>query len=308
MKVFYNLEEIENMEETAIALGNFDGIHKGHQALINKAVEVAKEKNLKSAVFTFTNHPGNVMAGSCVVKNLVYQDMKIKLLEDAGIDYLFSIDFSNYIMSRPPKEFIDDILIAKFNIKEAICGFNYTYGYKAAGTSATLAEYAKQKNVGVNVIDAVMDEGQVVSSTLIRNLIAEGNVERVTRLMGRPYMMRGKIIHGNNLGGPVLGFPTCNIIPDEQMAVPHRGAYAAEAVIDGERYFGMANVGKKPTVGSDEVSVETHIFDFDQDVYGKDIEVYFIKLLRDEKKFDGLEALKAQLEYDKSTCRKYFGI
>lgn len=308
MKVFYNLEDIGNIEGTAVALGNFDGIHKGHQALINKAVELAKEKNLKSAVFTFTNHPGNVLAGSFVIKNLIYPDEKIKILETAGIDYLFSIDFSEYIMSRPPKEFIDDILISKFNIKEAICGFNYTYGYKAAGTSATLAQYAGVRNVGVNIIKAVKDEGDVVSSTLIRNLIADGDVERAARLLGRPYMIRGEIVHGNNLGGPVLGIPTCNIMPDEQMAVPHKGAYAAEAVIDGERFFGMANVGKKPTVGSDKISIETHIFDFDRDVYGKTIEVHFIKLLRDEKKFDSLEALKNQLEYDKATCRKYFGI
>ena len=186
MRIFNSLDEIDGIGETVTALGNFDGIHKGHQALIDEAVNTAKEEGLKSAVFTFSNHPRNVLAGDCVVKNVIYADEKIRLLEKAGIDYLFSVDFDKSIMSRTPEEFVDDILIRKFRMKAAVCGFNFTYGFRAAGTPESLTEYAGNKGIEVHVIDPVKVDGEVVSSTLIRQLIAEGRMEKVRDMMGRP--------------------------------------------------------------------------------------------------------------------------
>lgn len=308
MKIFNSLDEIENIEETAVALGNFDGIHKGHQALISEAVRTAKAEGLKSAVFTFSNHPRNVLAGKSVVKNIVCSDEKIRILEEAGIDYLFSIGFDDYIMCRTPEEFVDEILIEKFRMKAAVCGFNFTYGFKAAGTSDSLAKYAGDKGIDVHIIDPVTVDGDVVSSTLIRGLIAEGKMERVRELMGRNYMIRGEVVYGNQLGGPVLGFPTCNIILDECMAEPLKGAYVSRTVIDGVEYPSMTNVGTKPTVGDYETNVETNIFDFDQNVYGKEIQVSFVSMLREEQKFSGLEELKAQLEKDRAAAREKLGL
>ena len=308
MRIFNSLDEIGEIGETAAALGNFDGIHKGHQALIDEAVKTAAADGLKSAVFTFSNHPRNVLAGDYVVKNVIYADEKVRLLEEAGIDYLFSIDFNESIMCRTPEEFVDDILIRKFRMKAAVCGFNFTYGFKAAGTSESLAEYAGSKGVDVHVIDPVKVDGEVVSSTLIRRLICDGRMERVCDMMGRPYMIRGEIIHGNKLGGPVLGFPTCNTTLDKNMVAPRKGAYVTKCVIGGAEYASMTNVGTKPTIGDYQTNVETHIFDFDKDVYGKRIEVYFLSMIRPEQKFSGLDELIAQLVRDKVYARKQLGI
>ena len=308
MRIFNSLDEIGEIEETVTALGNFDGIHKGHQALIDEAVNTAKEMGLKSAVFTFSNHPRNVLAGDCVVKNVIYADEKMRLLEKAGIDYLFSVDFDKYIMSRTPEEFVDEILVRKFRMKAAVCGFNFTYGYKAAGTSESLTEYAGSKGIEVHVIDPVRVDGEIVSSTLIRRLVEEGRMEKVRDMMGRPYMIRGEIVHGNKLGGPVLGFPTCNTTLDKNMVAPLKGAYVTKCVIGSAEYASMTNVGTKPTIGDYQTNVETHIFDFDKDVYGRQIEVYFLSLIRPEQKFASLDELIAQLVRDKKYAREKLGI
>ncbi len=308
MRIFNSLDEIGEIEETVTALGNFDGIHKGHQALIDEAVNTAKEMGLKSAVFTFSNHPRNVLAGDCVVKNVIYADEKMRLLEKAGIDYLFSVDFDKYIMSRTPEEFVDEILVRKFRMKAAVCGFNFTYGYKAAGTSESLTEYAGSKGIEVHVIDPVKVDGEIVSSTLIRRLVEEGRMEKVRDMMGRPYMIRGEIVHGNKLGGPVLGFPTCNTTLDKNMVAPLKGAYVTKCVIGSAEYASMTNVGTKPTIGDYQTNVETHIFDFDKDVYGRQIEVYFLSLIRPEQKFASLDELIAQLVRDKKYAREKLGI
>lgn len=308
MRIFNSLDEIGEIEETVTALGNFDGIHKGHQALIDEAVNTAKEMGLKSAVFTFSNHPRNVLAGDCVVKNVIYADEKMRLLEKAGIDYLFSVDFDKYIMSRTPEEFVDEILVRKFRMKAAVCGFNFTYGYKAAGTSESLTEYAGSKGIKVHVIDPVKVDGEIVSSTLIRRLVEEGRMEKVRDMMGRPYMIRGEIVHGNKLGGPVLGFPTCNTTLDKNMVAPLKGAYVTKCVIGSAEYASMTNVGTKPTIGDYQTNVETHIFDFDKDVYGRQIEVYFLSLIRPEQKFASLDELIAQLVRDKKYAREKLGI
>ena len=288
MKVFNSLEEISGIEATAVALGNFDGIHRGHQALIEEAVRSAGERGLRSAVFTFSNHPRNVLAGRCVVKNLIYADEKIRLLEQAGIDYMFSVDFNDYIMCRTPEEFVDDILIRRFNMKTAVCGFNFTYGFKAAGTPERLKEYTAGRGIDVRVIDPVTVDGEVVSSTRIRELIAEGDMERVSRLMGRDYMIRGEIVRGNQS--------------------PKRGAYVTRSLIEGTEYPSMTNVGRKPTIGEYQTNVETHIFDFDQDVYGKQLEVSFLRMIRPEAKFSGLDALKDQLGKDCAFARSQHSI
>ena len=308
MKIFNSLDEIEDIEETAVALGNFDGIHKGHQALIDEAVRAAKEKGLKSAVFTFSNHPRNVLANKCVIRNVIYKDEKIRLLKEAGVDYLFSVDFNDYIMCRTPEQFVDEILVKKFRMRVAVCGFNFTYGFKAAGTPESLIEYTGDRGIEVHVIEPVKVGDDVVSSTLIRELISQGKMKRVKELMGREYMIRGEIILGNQIGGAVLGFPTCNTVLDENMVIPLKGAYVTRSVIDGVEYPSMTNVGNKPTIGEYQTNIETHIFDFDQNVYGKQIEVYFIDMIRQEKKFSGIDELKDQLGRDCKKARIQLGI
>lgn len=305
MVIFRNLTEIQDIEKTAVALGNFDGIHKGHQVLIKKAVKTAEEKGIKSAVFTFSNHPRNVIAGNSVVRNIIYEDEKIEILEEMGVDYLFSISFEE-IMKLSPQDFVDKVLIERFRIDTAVCGFNFTYGYKAAGTADMLRGMAAGR-FDVSVVDPVKVNGQVVSSTLIREKIMSGDVEAVPELLGRNFTIRGTVIHGNEIGR-TIGFPTCNIVIDESMAALPNGVYMTYCYVEGVKYCSITNVGNKPTIGEYGKNIETNIFNFNEDIYDKKITVEFLKKIRDEQKFDDLEALKKQIHDDSVLVRKEHGL
>ena len=305
MIIFRSIAEIDkNIEKTAVALGNFDGIHIGHQALIKKAVEVAKAKGIKSAVFTFTNHPRNVMSGKNVVKNVLYEEDKFKVLEDMGIDYLFTLDFDDAIMKQTPESFVDDNLLGAFNMDTAICGFNFTYGYKAGGTAETLKAESIAKNFDVHVMNPVTLNDQVVSSTLIRGRIEAGHVDEALQFLGRPYCVKGEVLHGNQLGR-TMGFPTCNILVDDAMVAPANGVYVTRCMVDGQWYPAVTNVGHKPTVGNYEKNVETNILDFDSNIYGKEICVEFYEKIRDEKKFETLDELIAEIGRNKDYARNF---
>ena len=305
MVIFRNLAEIQDIEKTAVALGNFDGIHKGHQVLIKKAVKTAEEKGIKSAVFTFSNHPRNVIAGNSVVRNIIYEDEKIEILEEMGVDYLFSISFEE-IMKLSPQDFVDKVLIERFRIDTAVCGFNFTYGYKAAGTADMLRGMAAGRFY-VAVVDPVKVNGQVVSSTLIREKIMNGDVEAVPELLGRNFTIRGTVIHGNEIGR-TIGFPTCNIVIDESMAALPNGVYMTYCYVEGVKYCSITNVGNKPTIGEYGKNIETNIFNFNENIYDKKITVEFLKKIRDEQKFDDLEALKKQIHDDSVLVRKEHGL
>ena len=305
MVIFRNLAEIQDIEKTAVALGNFDGIHKGHQVLIKKAVKTAEEKGIKSAVFTFSNHPRNVIAGNSVVRNIIYEDEKIEILEEMGVDYLFSISFEE-ILKLSPQDFVDKVLIERFRIDTAVCGFNFTYGYKAAGTADMLRGMAAGR-FDVAVVDPVKVNGQVVSSTLIREKIMNGDVEAVPELLGRNFTIRGTVIHGNEIGR-TIGFPTCNIVIDESMAALPNGVYMTYCYVEGVKYCSITNVGNKPTIGEYGKNIETNIFNFNENIYDKKITVEFLKKIRDEQKFDDLEALKKQIHDDSVLVRKEHGL
>ena len=304
MKVFKSLDEIKNIEATATALGNFDGVHLGHQELIREAVKQAREKGLKSAVFTFSNHPKNVISGTNMVKNIIYNDEKEEILESMGVDYLFSLDYTKEFGSLSPQEFTAELLVKHFRVKHVVCGFNYRYGYKAQGDSQTLIEQGCILGFDVSVMDAVSLEGSVVSSTLIRGLIALGDMEVCSRYLGRNYSIGGTVIEGNHIGR-TIGFPTCNITVDETMVAPASGVYVTCCRVDGQTYPAITNVGSKPTIGLYHKNVETHLLDVKVDLYGKDIRVEFLKKLRDERKFDNIEALTEEIRRNCDTAREY---
>lgn len=304
MIIFNSLQEIKNTEPAVVALGNFDGIHRGHRALIETAVKRAREQNVRSAVFTFQEHPRNVIAGSTVVRNIVYPDVKMELIREIGVDYVFSIPFDDYMMHQSPEEFVKDVMVDSFQAVGAVCGSNFTYGYKAMGNSETLIEAGRSYGFEVTVMSMVRDQKDIVSSTLIRQCIAEGDVERAGELLGRCYSIRGTIIRGNQLGR-TIGFPTCNISVDETMVTPPNGVYFTTCLLDGKRYSGITNVGNKPTVGNYGKNIEMNVFDFDQDVYGHTIEIFFLKKHREEVKFSGLDELGRQLDRDREKARSY---
>ena len=304
MKVFESLEEIREIDDTVVALGNFDGVHLGHQEIIRRTVESARAGALKSAVFTFSNHTSTVLPGIEPVKNILYEESKRSIIEEIGIDYMIDIPFTEEILRMSPERFIKEILVDCLHIREAYCGFNYSFGHKAQGNPNVLMEEGLKHGFGIHVQEPYMIDGKVVSSTLIRELIDSGQMEEASKMMGRMYTIAGEVIVGNRLGR-TIGFPTCNLLVDETMVTPPNGVYISMCTYDGQRYPSVTNVGKKPTVGEYVKNIETHIFDFDKEIYGEKISVEFIKHTRPEKKYDSIDELKAQIEKDSIGARAY---
>lgn len=307
MVVFNSLEEIKNVEACCVALGNFDGVHVGHQALISRAVEKARKLGLKSGVFTFSTHPKNLIPGQKPVKNIIYQEEKAALLEKLGVDYLFNIEFTKEIMRTPPEDYIRMFLVEKFNAKEVFCGFNYRYGFKAAGDGNLLRACGIKYGFNVNQIEPVIIDGDVVSSTLIRGLIMAGEMDECEKYLGRNYDIGGEVVVGNRLG-KTIGFPTSNIMLDESMVLPPNGVYVTYCLYNGIKYPSITNVGVKPTIGEFKKNMETHIFNFDKELYGKPIKIEFLKKTRDEVKFRSVDELSAQIEKDCNQAREYHGL
>jgi len=305
--IFNSLEEVNNIEPCAIALGNFDGVHKGHQALISKAVVRAKELGIKSAVFSFSNHPKSLIPGAKPVLNIIYQDEKADLIEALGVDYLFNIEFTKEIQCMEPVDFIEKLLVEKFNVKETFCGFNYRFGYKAAGNTELLKEEGKKMGFVANEIEPVIIDGEVVSSTLIRALIMSGEMDECAKYLGRNYDVGGEVVVGNRLGR-TIGFPTSNIMLDDNMVTPQNGVYITNCIYNGVKYPSVTNVGVKPTIGEYKKNMETHIFNFDKELYGKYIRIEFLKKDRDEAKFSSVEELSAHIAKSCENARNYHGL
>lgn len=307
MKKFETIEDIVQIEPSCVALGNFDGVHVGHRQLIGSAVEKAKEKGLASAVFTFSNHPKNLIPGAKPVKNIVYQEEKEALIEALGVDYYFNFAFTKEIMTMPPETFVKTFLADKMNAKEIFCGFNYHFGYKGEGDTKLLRILGAKYGFHVNEVKAVSIDGDVVSSTLIRNMIMAGEMEECSKYLGRNYDIGGEVVVGNRLGR-TIGFPTSNIMIDESMVTPPNGVYITYCIYNGVKYPSITNVGIKPTIGSFKKNMETHIFNFDKELYGKQIKVEFIKKTRDEVKFRNIEELSAQIAKDCNEAKTYHGL
>lgn len=304
MIIFNSLEEIKNIENTVVALGNFDGVHKGHQQIIARTVKSAESAGLKSAVFTFSNHTSTLLENVPYVKNILYAEEKAAIIESMGIDYLFNIPFTHEILKMSPEAFIEEILVNKFRIKEAYCGFNFTFGYKASGTPEILMHEGLKHGFGIHVQEPYTIDDVIVSSTYIRKLIEDGEMEKCTKCMGRMYAIGGEVVVGNKLGR-TIGFPTSNIMIDETMATPPNGVYITYCIYNGIKYPSVTNVGVKPTIGSYKKNVETHIFNFDRELYGKNIKVEFVKRTRPEQKFENVEALSKQIKSDCIMAKAY---
>lgn len=304
MKIFNSLEEINNIEPTVVALGNFDGVHRGHQEIIGRTIKSAEAAGLKSAVFTFSNHTSTLLKHLPQVKNISYPQEKAKMLESMGVDYMFNIPFTHEILGMSPEKFVKDILVDSFKIKEAYCGFNYSFGYKAKGTPEVLMHEGLKYGFGIHVQEPYKINDVVVSSTYIRKLIQEGNMEECAKFLGRLYSIGGEVVVGNKLGR-TIGFPTSNVMIDDTMASPPNGVYITYCTYNGVKYPSITNVGVKPTIGTYNKNIETHIFNFDKELYGKKIRVEFIKRTREEKKFPGINELSKQIQSDCIMAKAY---
>ena len=304
MKVFKSISEVENIGDTVIALGNFDGLHKGHQELINRTVKSAKIANLKSAVFTFSNHPKNVMSGKPIIKNILSWTDKVSIIKSYGVDYLISVPFDHEMQNMDPHDFIMNVLVDKLKMKEAYCGFNFKFGHLAKGNAELLMKVGIEKDFGIHILEPIRINNIVVSSSYIRDLISEGRIDECEKYLGRYYSIGGTVVTGNKIGR-TIGFPTSNIIIDEGMVTPANGVYVTYCTFNGVRFKSITNVGIKPTIGDNKLTIETHIFNFDYNIYGKEIKVEFLKKLRDELKFSNLDELREQITKDKEMAMEY---
>lgn len=286
----------ENQFNTAIALGNFDGVHIGHQKLIETMLEQAKEKNLLPSMLIFENHTKSFVYGNGP-RLLNTNSQKNEFLEKLGVRTLYTMKFNEHIMTLSPENFVKEILLKKLNCSLVVVGTDYRFGHKASGNVGMLKDIGKRLGLQVRVVEPVYYKDEIVSSTLVRQLLSEGNIRDANRLLGRPFGIVGEVINGKGLGKR-LGVPTANIKPAGKYVVPKKGVYRTITRVN-ERYYPSAtNVGINPTFSEQELKVETYILDFDQSIYGLEIEVYFMEYIRPEIKFENTDKLKQKMDED----------
>ncbi|MBU3110792.1 bifunctional riboflavin kinase/FAD synthetase [Clostridium lacusfryxellense] len=283
---------------TYIALGSFDGIHLGHMSLINKTVELAKTNNAKSMICTFKNHPLSVINKEICPKLIMDNDTKLNLLEKTGIDIVNLVNFDKKFMKITPEEFINN-MVKLYNAKGIVVGFNYRFGYKNLGDVEMIKTYSELLGYKLYVCDAITINDEVVSSSKIRHLIAEGNIIKANELLGRPHSIIGKVIEGKQLGR-TIGFPTVNLNYNKEYILPKGGVYYTVVEYENVFYKAITNIGYNPTVEGGKLSVETHILNFNKQIYGEVVKINFIDRIRDEVKFETVDKLKQQLLKDKN--------
>ncbi len=290
---------------TCVALGNFDGIHLGHRKIVENCVKKAREEGLVSLVWSFRRHPEHILKGNFSSGNIISLRDKEVILKDLGIDHLFLEDFER-VRDFSPEEFCQKILIRQLSARFVFCGFNFRFGKFGAGDADFLKAYLEPRGIRVIAQEPVCLDGDTVSSTRIRNLLADGEMCRVKSLLGRPYSIRFPVLHGKHLGARI-GFPTLNQVFPEEYVTPKKGVYAVRVTFDGDEYFGVCNVGSRPTVDNDDrIIAETHLLDFSGDLYGKEVRVEFHRFLRAETKFSSLEELKIQIGKDREEARLFW--
>lgn len=292
-------------KQKVMALGFFDGIHVGHAALINKIKQRAEETGAEPAVLTFDVHPDNLVFKKTVPLINSAEDRENILSRCFGIDDVVVIHFSQRIMHMDWQDFIDE-LIDEMNLRWIVVGHDFCFGYKGLGTAEKLKAYCAERGVGCDIIPAVCRDGVVVSSTLIRQLIETGEMEKANEYLGHPHTLTDVIRTGYHLGTK-MGTPTINMSFPQGVIIPRHGVYAAKAYIDGQEYMSVTNVGIRPTVSdSGNVNVESFLLDFCGNLYGHRARIDFYKFLRPERKFDDVNELAAQIKSDAQTTREYF--
>lgn len=305
MEIITSLEQLHSFAAPCVvALGTFDGLHRGHLDVIGTAKQEAEHTGAKLAVFTFRNHPLEWINPAHVPVALVTPAVKLQLLENLGVDVLIDIPFNQLVADLLPQQFLERL--SALNYSCLVVGENFTYGQRGVGNVYTLAASAQALGFKLIVRKLVSNNGTIVSSTEIRRLITAGEVQQAAKMLGRSYSISGIVAHGNERGR-LLGYPTANLeLVDAHVAIPLGGVYAVRAYIDGGVYGGMANIGKNPTFGDvEKPRLETNIFGFSGDIYGKTLTIEFVQRIRGEVKFAGIDALKSQLAQDKLDCLKF---
>ena len=298
MEIYTSLEAIPRpFAGACVTIGNFDGVHLGHQWLFAEVASRAYRSGGVSVAITFDPHPLQILrpGGIRLISSL---DQKKELIALAGIDILVIIPFTPAFAATPAEVFVDEILLKTIGMGDLVVGYDYAFGKGRSGDTDFLKQQGAVKGFPVTVIEAHYEGGMLVSSTKIRELIAVGDVRAARAFLGRSYQIRGRVQAGKRRGGKEVGFPTANLALSAEDLVPRHGVYVCQVICDGQCYGGVMNVGSNPTFGEDVLVAETHIFDFDRDIYDQPIKVNMLDFLRDEKKFPSVGALSAQIAHD----------
>ena len=305
MKIFRNLQEITVANKPlTVVLGNFDGVHLGHQNLIKMAQSISKGMDGTTLIFTFHPHPQMVFNKD--IKLINSFDLKIRLIEQLGVDYLLIVPFVEEFYKLSPEEFVEQILYKKLNVSHVVAGFNYTFGYKGMGKTKDLIDIGAKFGIKTTIMDPFYVDGQLVSSSKIREYLESGKIVEASKLLGYFPRILGSVISGNKIGR-IMGIPTANLKWDADVLLPKSGVYAVQVEVLGQIKPGVLNIGTRPTVSSNNnVTMEVNILDFNQDIYGEKLEVIFHQKLRDEKKFNNILDLKKQIEMDTLRTIQYF--
>lgn len=297
MKITEGIENVERLPYPILTIGNFDGVHLGHQTIFQMIIKKAKEKNGTSVVLTFEPHPLKVIAPDKAPKLITSFKERRRLIEESGIDVLLYIKFTKEFSNIPAEDFVKKILLDAIGIKEIFIGSNYFFGKGKRGSPELLKKMGKEYGFEVTIIPEIKINNSTVSSSKIRSLISKGNVEEASKFLGRHYSLEGIVVEGAKRGRKLFNTPTANISIFNEL-LPKNGVYAVTVDIDGKIYHGAANIGYNPTFGGKKMMCEVHVFDFDENILGKILKVNLIKRVRDEVKFSKIEDLAVQIRKD----------
>lgn len=307
MKIYPDVQSVrDTFPNLVLTIGSFDGVHRGHQAILARVLELARASNGLAAVMTMEPHPREVFSPDRAPNLLTSAEKKLTLFESLGMDIAFVLRFTHEIADLNRQSFVEDILLAKCGARSLVVGHDFCFGKNAEGNFVYLQGVAPQYGFTVEQIPPLRIAGERVSSTLVRERLLQGDLDRVAELLGRRYVLAGEIVTGRGMGKK-LGFPTANIKPHHS-AVPAQGVYVAEVILDGARYAAAVNIGIAPTIRHEDLTVEAFILDFERDIVGASIEVVFHKRLRSEKKFPSYDALVEQIDQDVQQTRAYFAL
>ena len=289
-----------------VAAGFFDGVHRGHQRLLSQTVQRAQEVQGKSAVLTFDPHPLAIINPHEAPFMLSTMEQKLKSMESLGVDYVLKLPFDGYLRRLSPEEFVEEVIGKFLSPQLMIVGFNFTFGHKAVGRVEDLERLLKRADIGMEVMQPVVVDGTIISSTAIRQFLSQGDVEQAASFLGRPYRLQGHVETGYGRGS-TLGFPTCNLRTPERVMVPKRGVYVVSAVLPGgDKVNAVCNIGYRPTFGDTTNTIEVHLIDHKGNHYGDVLAVDFHRYLREEQRFASVEMLKSQVSCDIQKTRDYF--
>jgi riboflavin kinase/FMN adenylyltransferase len=287
---------------TVVTVGNFDGVHLGHRSILARVVQRARELDCQPVALTFDPHPAKVLKPEGNLRLLTTPAQKAALLEAAGVAVVMQ-PFTREFAGIPAREFVRDYFVERLKVREVVIGHDYRFGYKRQGTIELLQQMGQSLGFTVQVVWAVEVQDAVVSSSLIRAMLQLGKVGEANRLLGRAYGVTGRVVTGKGRGGKILGVPTANLVPENDL-LPSCGIYAVWVMRDGERLPGVANIGTCPTFGNQDLTLEVHLLDFTGDLYGEVLQVEFVARLRDEQRFSSIDELAAQIRKDMDEGRR----